>query len=350
MDKGMASRLKNPIYTLSSGIRVPSLARLIKLTGRTTVFPFYHLVSDENPIHIRHLYRVKTTKEFSRDLEDLLKHFSPLDPGRFLAEYNKTGRLNQGGFLLSFDDGLREVYDVVLPVLRQKGLSAICFINSGFLGNKGLFYRYKASILMEQMLQKPASHALAGEIRKAFAGRGLKSRGLPEDLLCVGYADQALFDEIAPLLEFDFTDYLAKKKPYMDRDQVEACIKAGFMAGAHSVDHPEFSSLPEEDQLFQARESLRTIQNGFGVDYGLFSFPFTDHGISKSFFDALFGSNDPRFDLTFGCAGLKDDGCAKNLQRIPMEKGRFRAETILRGEYQYYILKSPLGRNLIRRI
>jgi hypothetical protein len=175
-------------------------------------------------------------------------------------------------------------------------------------------------------------------------------RGLPGDLLHVGYANRALLDEIAALLETDFNEYLANKKPYMDRSQAEACVKGGILIGAHSVDHPEFSAIPEAEQLFQARESLRTIQHEFGVNDGLFSFPFTDHGISNSFFDSLFQSADPRFDLTFGCAGLKDDDCERNIQRIPMETGRFRAGTILRGEYLYYILKSPLGRNLIRRI
>lgn len=345
----LAFRLKNCIYTLSAGFNLSSLERLKKMTGRTTVFPFYHLVSDGNPIHIRHLYTARTTKEFTRDLDDLLKHFRPLDPLRFMEEYRQTGRIEQGGFLLSFDDGLREVAEVALPVLRKKGLAAICFLNSAFLGNRDLFFRYKASILIDRLIRKPASPALAEEIRTTCIRYGLKYRNSPYALLGIRYADRTLLDELAVLLETDFTEYLAAHKPYMDRYQVDACLQAGFLAGAHSVDHPLFSALPESQQLLQARESLRMVQNEFDTDYGLFSFPFTDQGIAGSLFDSLFSGSDPRFDLTFGCAGLKDDACERNIQRIPMESGRFRAATILQGEYLYYILKSLPGRNLIRR-
>jgi hypothetical protein len=54
-------------------------------------------------------------------------------------------------------------------------------------------------------------------------------------------------------------------------------------------------------------------------------------------------------DLTFGSAGLKQDEFNKNLQRIPMETDHFSAEDIIYGEYFYYLFKTLLNKNMIKR-
>ena len=121
----------------------------------------------------------------------------------------------------------------------------------------------------------------------------------------------------------------------------------GFTIGAHSMDHPEFQYIDLNVQLLQAKKSLTYVRDNFNPPTNSFSFPFTDYGVGKEFFAKL--QQTGLADLTFGCAGLKRDRAENHLQRIPYEDSSFSVKQTLAFEYLYYILKSFVGRNTIKR-
>mgnify|MGYP000513020018 CR=1 FL=1 len=53
-------------------------------------------------------------------------------------------------------------------------------------------------------------------------------------------------------------------------------------------------------------------------------------------------------DLTFGCAGIKEDSAKNHLQRIPMETEKSGKE-IIKTEYTYCLMKQKTGKNKIER-
>jgi peptidoglycan/xylan/chitin deacetylase (PgdA/CDA1 family) len=333
---------------------LPSLAQffplkaMIMITGKRIIFPFYHLVSDEAPPHIKHLYKVRTTKEFIRDLDYFLKYYKPVGITDLLDSINNGYPLSGNSFLISFDDGLREFHDVAAPILRQKGIPAICFINSGFIDNAGLFYRYKASLLIEHLQHSndPGKNKIA---EKWFLENHLPFTTDFLGLLKVSYVNRHLLDDLALALDIHFDEFLQKHRPYLDSGQVGSLIQQGFTFGAHSIDHPEYRFLEEKEQIRQTAESINLVTGKFGIKEKLFSFPFTDNGVKKTFFDAVFDPSMPLADLTFGGAGLKLDSIPKNIQRIPFEGTSLSAKQILGTEYLYYMIKSIFGKNMIRR-
>lgn len=281
--------------------------------------------------HIRHLYRVRNVREFERDLDFLLKHFRPVDFHE-LSNLPESGGKQQGKtpMLLSFDDGLREFHDPIAPVLLRKGVPAICFLNSAFLDNADLFFRYKASLLAEAL-------------------QGNTNDGLRRKIFGISYAERAELDELAADIGLDFNAFLTAYQPYLSTAKVEELLKQGFHFGAHSVDHPEYRFLSLKEQLRQTAGSVESISNKFGLGYRLFAFPFTDYGVSRSFFDVVLREKKIA-DFTFGTAGLKKDIYPNHFQRIPLEVEAFSAEETLRREFFYYWLKKPFGKNRIHRI
>jgi peptidoglycan/xylan/chitin deacetylase (PgdA/CDA1 family) len=165
----------------------------------------------------------------------------------------------------------------------------------------------------------------------------------------ISYKGQKILDEAAAILEIDFADYLLKKQPYLTSSQISHLVSQGFGFGAHSIDHPDYSELTLDQQLQQTAWSIRKISEKFDLKYRLFSFPFTDDGISSVFFELLFNKENPLADLSFACAGLKSDRCTFNIQRIPFEYNNFTSKEILYGEYLYYIFKSAFNKNIIYR-
>ena len=322
---------------------------VIRITGRRTVFPFYHLVSDTNVPHIKNLYRPRNTKEFSHDLAFLLKHFQPISIDDLIRTVNTGQQSKKPQFLLSFDDGLREFHDIAAPILIKKGIPAVCFLNSAFVDNKDLFYRYKASLLIEKLKNAPSSVRESRNMKQWFQDHQLQQDPGFTSLLTITYQDKHLLDELAVILEFDFREFLDKQRPYLGSGQIESLISQGFAFGAHSIDHPEYRFLPIEEQLRQTKDSIRDLMNEFGLKHRIFSFPFTDFGVKNTFFDSVFNESNPLADLAFGGAGLKKDSIKRNIQRIPFEGTELTGQQILTTEYIYYIIKSIFGKNLIRR-
>ncbi|WP_262708643.1 polysaccharide deacetylase family protein [Natronoflexus pectinivorans] len=54
-------------------------------------------------------------------------------------------------FHLTFDDGLSEIYHETIPILEKKGIPATIFLNTGFIDNKKMFYRFKSSLVIESI-------------------------------------------------------------------------------------------------------------------------------------------------------------------------------------------------------
>lgn len=313
---------------------------LVTISGQKLIHPFYHAISNEKLAHIDHLYPVKGTKIFMDDLDFLLKHFQPIDYVQFKSVVTGNLILNKPSFLLSFDDGLREFYDVIAPILIEKGVPAMVFLNSDFIDNKALFFRYKASIIIDRMLRNAHDKLLVQSLLQT------DENPIPK-LLKVTYSDKSVLDQIGHTIGLDFNAYLQQNKPYLSKDQIRSLVEKGFHFGAHSVDHPEFQYLDYDEQIRQTEESIFQIRSTFGLDYSIFSFPFTDYNVSQQFFIQLQQQN--ICDMTFGCSGLKTDSAPNHFQRIPLEMANLSAKQIVNAELLYFMAKWPFGRNKLVR-
>ncbi|MDH7514299.1 MAG: polysaccharide deacetylase family protein [Bacteroidota bacterium] len=319
------------------------------LTGRRLICPVYHVVSDEPLPHIEYLYRYRGIRLFEDDLDFMLRFFEPIDAQTLYHLIMNGENPHRNMLFLSFDDGFREVYEIAAPILHRKGVPATLFITTSLLDNRSMMYRHKASLLIGLLNEGNFSAACKEEIRKFLASAGVKGSEKTTDLRLVPYSKSAVLDAIAEILEFDFSLYLREHRPYLETGQVQELQAKGFTVGSHSVDHPEFSAIEPFERIRQMVESLTEIQNRFSPPLRLFSFPFTDHGVPKTFFETIFRSGDSLVDLTFGCAGLKRDSIRRNIQRIPMESCTLQARDILTAEYTASIIRAMVGKDCIRR-
>lgn len=314
----------NLLKPLSSVSNIFNLKKLINFTGVREIFPFWHIVADKPPKHVKHLYKVRTEKDFIKDIDFLLKYYKPAD----ISEFNIENRNTENKFYLSFDDGLRECYEIIAPILISKGIHASFFVNTDFVDNNDLFYKYKASILYDKFLEKSKNENLK---RKIY---GILENA---DFFKINFQNKTMLDDIAAILDIDFSQYLKKEQPYMKLEQIKYLQNKGFTIGAHSAQHPLFSEISIENQISQTECSLNFIANNFSPEYHYFAFPFSDNEVSISFFENIFNYKNLRF--TFGTAGIKYDTFENNIQRIAMEKTNMNAEKYLKTMYLAYILK-----------
>ena len=153
---------------------------------------------------------------------------------------------------------------------------------------------------------------------------------------------------LAQIINLDFAQYLLNKQPYLTRHQIISLKEKGFHFGSHSCDHPEYRFLSLTEQIRQTKTSIEEITSQFLLPYKSFAFPFTDYGISKDFFQAIF-EKEKIVDISFGCAGLKKDTFPCHVQRIPFEMSDLSAKEIVNTEYVYFLIKAFFGKNTIKR-
>lgn len=310
------------------------------------IFPFYHIISDKIPVHAKHLYRIVSASQFKKDLEFLLKHFSPAtfdDVKNFVVSGK---RQLKPSFFLSFDDGARECYEIVYPILKQKGIQAAFFINPEFVGNHKLFHRHKISLILEKLASTPPDSL--GEIARLLGIGSGKVSSIYTRIKSMTIRDIQAIEEVANFIGLDFGQYLRENQPSMDWGQIRELQANGFLIGSHSFSHTEFYLLGEGEQKNQLSLANRSLDENIHPEERIFAFPFTDDKIADSFFDFIYNSGNA--EISFGTSGLKNDPQPRHIQRIAMDDGRLgSAEQIIRSEYAYFLLKSFFGKNSINR-
>lgn len=254
---------------------------------RPLILPFYHLVSNESLPHIKHLYPVKSVDQFKRELDFLQANYNNISLETLIYHQQTQKPFSKPCFHLTFDDGLKECSTIIAPILKERGLDATFFINPNFIGDTDIFYRYKASLLIDQL----------GDNKTHL------------NLLKASIHDVEQLNSLGKEQGIDF----AKQKIYLNEKEIEHLIHLGFTIGAHSMNHPYYSDISTEEQIHETNDSIRFIQERFNISYRVFSFPFTDTGVHINTFKSM------NSDLSFGTAGIKDDSISTHLQRLPMD-------------------------------
>lgn len=321
-------------HILAFPAQLVGVNNLLALSGKKLVLPFYHTVSNQPLAHISPLYKHKRVDEFEADLDFLLQHFSPISLEEVFLYRKGELALQKPSFHLSFDDGLREVFTVAKPILKARGVPATIFVNPDFVGNKALFFRYKAALLIQELMNSGI-----GELTEFPLHSKIKTvNAWKKWILSAKHNQSKQLDELAILLNVDFDSFLKKEKPYLEIPELRKLQEEGFAIGAHSMNHPEYQYLNEEEQLQQTLESMTWVQQHFPQKITAFAFPFTDFGVRKSFFEQL-SSSPKKPDLLFGTAGLNEGINEYHLQRSPMELG-ISAKQMYETDLLYFILKN----------
>lgn len=297
--------LKKAAFSLASTVSLPFL---LAHTAGDILIPYQHLVSDAAVPWIDALYGFKNKAQFEADLDFLLAGFNPISLTELIRLRKEHEPVPANSFLLTFDDGFKEVYEVAMPVMLRKGVPAALFVNPPFLDNKELFYDLKKGLVLDRLETGPTSEAVCRELAALLLLNDFRLPAIKAGVRKINYLNQVIAGRLGEVLGLDFDRFLREVKPFMSSVQVKDFISCGFHLGAHSIDHPLYSLIPLGEQLRQTIESLDFVQQKFNLNYRAFAFPHLDSGVGEKFFrklnqlapgrqpDILFGNTTGKLD------------------------------------------------------
>jgi peptidoglycan/xylan/chitin deacetylase (PgdA/CDA1 family) len=285
-------------------------------------------------------------RQFRRDIDAFLKFYDAMDLRDFVSRLRADRPIPKNSLLLSFDDGYREHYDVVAPILLEKGVTATFFLIAEFLDNRGMAHSNKASLLIDR-LERAGADTPNKDIFAILADRGIRDTNLKSALRSVPYCKRDVLDQVAHALDYDFAAYLQKVQPYLTSEQVKKLMDMGFTVGAHSLDHPQYSLISHDEQLRQTFASVRFVRERFGLDYGAFVFPNGDDDSSDEFFAEIFAGG--VIDVSFGGVGLKKNIPPRHFARLTMDNQPGSPQGVIGRYYAKSLYDLGTGRRLIGR-
>ena len=311
----MAHLAKKILLNACSLFPVKPLLHLNK--GNTLFIPIYHAITVDKLLHLEQLmpYGSKTPKQFENDLDHLLKHLKPISLDTLYDCVVNKKVIPEKSFIITFDDGLRQVYENAMPILLRKGVPAVFFINTSVIDNQDLLFRYKSSLIVEQVLSyQKSGKSLDSAIEILKQNNAAFDGNIASAVMKISYKQSHVLDSMASVLDLSWKDYLAQEKPYMTSAQLHDLKAKGFYLGGHTVHHPELWKLSNDEAVSETYESAKFMKDNYGFTFSSFAFPFTDVQIKNQFFDGVQQAGG--IDLMFGSQKLKRDVQPNTLQRF----------------------------------
>lgn len=317
-----------------------------KISSATTFFPYHHIVSDDEVLHIQYLYKYKNTSQFKNDLDYLLKNFKPISVQDLVDSIKIKSTIPPNSFLLTFDDGYSEVYNVVAPILKAKGVPAIFFINPAFVDNKEFFYRCKISLLIHQLLKDKANQKVSEFYAQQLNLEITSNEKIINKLKLIKQTNSEVLDNIANGTNFSFDEYLKQQKPFLTTEQIHSLNDQGFTIGAHSWNHPYYNSISHKEQIKETLSSCNYVKENFHPKQITFSFPHSDALLPQKLFDELRNTD---IDLLFGIQNQKEELKNKMIHRFNAERPEITLDKQMKGMMLYMSLQKILKKNQVIR-
>jgi peptidoglycan/xylan/chitin deacetylase (PgdA/CDA1 family) len=244
----------------------------------------YHYVRPVEDSHLRYL----TVDDFKKQLD-----WFEASVGSFLTEDEwdeaKAGK-PQSGVLLTFDDGLKDHFDHVLPVLVERGIFGIFFVNTSplfsnsvlpvHLAHKLLSLGISHEILDFFKLKLPP--AIWGEINQGVAGSRYKKQVELDSNIALKKVINYLFSEfdLSEILDSAAREFLKcsiaelSSTWYLSEQEVREIDASGMRIGSHTSTHRLLSKLDRAEIFNELHESKVTLERLLGKTVDEFCYPY----------------------------------------------------------------------------
>ena len=223
--------------------------------------------------------------DFSNQLDYLHLHYQVITMADLFAAVTSNYQLPPNAVLLTFDDGYRDHFEYVLPLLRQHQFQGSFFPPVSVITDRRVLDVNKIHFILastdvqgltkrlfelvdqhRQQNQLPADDYYLQHSREknrydspeVMLVKRMLQRDLPEEVR--HEIVQQLFSEYVAEDEKTFADQL-----YMNRTDLEQLLEAGMYIGAHGYNHRFLTHLTKDECEWEINQSLLFLKN-LGID------------------------------------------------------------------------------------
>lgn len=253
---------------------LPFLRRRADLT-RAMVLR-YHSVSE--PTAANDCYRcpsIATSPEtFERQIRFLAERYRVVPLGLLVDHLAAGEPFPARAVALTFDDGYRDNYLYVLPILRALGLPATVFVTTDAIGDGWRFWVSRLRFVLLQSRTPWLEVPVLGPVPLRTRGDRLRTI----DRLTLELKRLPPEPRDAHLERLVAAAGIAEPPPaaarwMMDWTELREMAAAGIEIGAHTRTHPVLTRVPAEEATVEIADSRRVLEEGLGRPVVHFAYP-----------------------------------------------------------------------------
>jgi peptidoglycan/xylan/chitin deacetylase (PgdA/CDA1 family) len=233
---------------------------------------------------------------FEEQIKYLIKHYNIVSVDRVIENLDNKKSLPNNPVILTFDDGYKDHYTYVFPILIKydiKGcfyIPAKCFKEKKVLDVNKIHFilaseENKTKIIDDifKLLDKNRKKYSLHENDYYYKKLAAKSRFDTEEVI---FIKRILQVELIEELRNSIVDHLFKKyvtndevtfweELYLTKDQIQCMQKLGMHIGSHSYDHIWLGSVNQEIQVGEIDNSLKFMKEiGIKTDNWTMCYPY----------------------------------------------------------------------------
>lgn len=223
-----------------------------------------------------------TPRQFREQLENLSKEGDFISQEQLLSF--RESELDKNYFLITFDDGLKEQFELARPILHEMGIPYIFFINTANFKEREVSLVHKVHLLRAEI----SSEELLGNIRKKIAVdlspeeelKGEKHYNYDERgtahlkyLLNFKLNFKEQEDLIQPLFSQYFDEDQIAKELYMEDEMLARVHEEGCLA-SHAHRHLPLGLVDSKTLATDLKETQAFFELRFGEKAKLLSYPY----------------------------------------------------------------------------
>ncbi|MEK6797528.1 MAG: polysaccharide deacetylase family protein [Planctomycetota bacterium] len=241
-----------------------------------------------------------TTSQFSAQLDQLCSTLEPIDWPTFFAGMNGAADLPERSFLLTFDDGLADHAETVLPILEGRGLRGVFFVSGAVLTEHRMLPAHAIHLLLSALGDEPLERELCNHL-SARTDYAELTAPLKDDAIAPRSASTMYHYEAPRRARLKY--WLTMQLPIDVRNEaVDALFErhigagsrwarhwylgwadlvrmqsSGHTIGGHGFSHEPLARLSDDDVRRDVTHVARVLREGLGADYRPFSYPYGSH-------------------------------------------------------------------------
>jgi peptidoglycan/xylan/chitin deacetylase (PgdA/CDA1 family) len=195
-------------------------------------------------------------------LEHLRRHFQVVSLSRIVEQLTAGNRPDKRAVALTIDDGRRNCYEFLFPILKEFGIPATLFVVSSFIRGDDWVWTDKILWLSEQCPRpnEAAPERIDGLFR-------MLNQMEPE-------ARNARIEAMATGIGVSIPNHPPPKYAPCSWSELREMSESGLVEiGSHTVNHPILASLTDEESWRELTVSRAHIEEGVGLRVNSFCFP-----------------------------------------------------------------------------
>jgi peptidoglycan/xylan/chitin deacetylase (PgdA/CDA1 family) len=204
---------------------------------------------------------------FEAQLDFIVKHFNVISMAELARAAEKE--LPPNPLLLTFDDGYRDNFEVVLPALKRRSLRATFFIVTSYPETGRLYWWDRIALLVHRAEREPVELETPRLVLRPVSDPAGTRKGLLRLLKRTPGIDPDLFTEslarqLGVTLDAEEERVMARRT-IMSWEQILALRDGGMDLESHSHRHRVFATLTDAELAHDLRQSREIMYGKLGT-------------------------------------------------------------------------------------